>query len=231
MEANKRTTFKSPVPVLDPPSIAIVGASERARWPQDIRANLLAAGYKGPIYPINPRLKELWDGPCYPDLASTPKPAAHALADAGVLARDLLVAADDALGHRPRELRLDAGLVVEADGHQEVALVDHVERVAVDRRPGVLARHLHAGLRLAHAGADVDLAVDGDQAAGHEARGVGGQKDDGPGHFLGLCIAAQRRLAAIVFHLFECRKDFVMPCFNDPRHDGIGSNCRGEFPR
>ena len=79
MEANKRTTFKSPVPVLDPPSIAIVGASERARWPQDIRANLLAAGYKGPIYPINPRLKELWDGPCYPDLASTPKPAAHAL--------------------------------------------------------------------------------------------------------------------------------------------------------
>lgn len=74
-----RTTFKSPLPVLNPPSIAIVGASERARWPQDIYANLKAAGYRGDIYPINPRLKELWGVPCYPDLASTPKPAAHAL--------------------------------------------------------------------------------------------------------------------------------------------------------
>ncbi len=76
---NIRTTFKSPLPVLNPPSIAIVGASERARWPQDIYANLKAAGYAGAVYPINPRLKELWGLPCHPDLASTPKPAAHAL--------------------------------------------------------------------------------------------------------------------------------------------------------
>lgn len=79
MEANKRAGFKSPAPVLNPPSIAIVGASERARWPQDIHANLRAAGFAGPIYPVNPRLKELWGEPCYPDLASTPTPAAHAL--------------------------------------------------------------------------------------------------------------------------------------------------------
>ncbi len=74
-----RATFKSPLPVLNPASVAIVGASERARWPQEIHANLKAAGYPGPIYPINPRLKELWGGPCYPDLASLPRPAAHAL--------------------------------------------------------------------------------------------------------------------------------------------------------
>ena len=74
-----RTTFKSPASVLNPPSIAIVGASERARWPQDIYANLQAAGYAGAIYPINPRLTELWGIACYPDLASTPSPAAHAL--------------------------------------------------------------------------------------------------------------------------------------------------------
>ncbi len=65
--------------MLNPPSVAIVGASERARWPQDIYANLKAAGYPGKIYPINPRLKELWGAPCYPDLASTPEPVAHAL--------------------------------------------------------------------------------------------------------------------------------------------------------
>ncbi len=74
-----RTTFKSPLPVLNPASVAIVGASERAKWPQDIYASLKAAGYPGKVYPINPRLKELWGVPCYPDLASTPEPAAHAL--------------------------------------------------------------------------------------------------------------------------------------------------------
>ena len=79
-------------------------------------------------------------------------------------------AADNALSHRPCELRLDAGLVVEADGHQRMELVDHVERVTVDRRPGVLPRDLLAILGRAHAGAHVDLAVNRDEAVRAVAR-------------------------------------------------------------
>ena len=74
-----RTTFKSPLSVLNPKSIAIVGASERARWPQDIFNNLRAGGYPGKVYAVNPRAREVWGLPCYPDLAALPEPVEHAL--------------------------------------------------------------------------------------------------------------------------------------------------------
>ena len=71
-------TFKSPLPVLRPTSIAIVGASERARWAAQIFRNLCEFGYRGKIYPVNPRVREVWGAKCYPDLASLPEPPAHA---------------------------------------------------------------------------------------------------------------------------------------------------------
>ena len=78
-QAGPRTTFKSPHSVLCPRSIAIVGASERARWPTDIFNNLRNGGFPGKVYPVNPRATEVWGVPCYPDLASLPEPAEHAL--------------------------------------------------------------------------------------------------------------------------------------------------------
>ena len=78
-QASTRNTFKSPLPVLSPPSVAIVGASERARWPQDIFNSLRNNGYPGKIFPVNPRVKEVWGVPCYPDLASLPEAPSHAL--------------------------------------------------------------------------------------------------------------------------------------------------------
>ena len=71
--------FKSPAPLFAPPSIAIVGASERAKWPTLIYRNLRDFGYPGTIYPVNPRGGEVWGLRCYPDLASLPKPPDHAL--------------------------------------------------------------------------------------------------------------------------------------------------------
>jgi len=71
-------TFKSPLPLFRPPSIAIVGASERAKWPGQIYRNLREFGYPGKIYPVNPRAGEVWGTKCYPDLASLPEPPAHA---------------------------------------------------------------------------------------------------------------------------------------------------------
>jgi acetate---CoA ligase (ADP-forming) len=72
-------SFRSPLPLLCPPSIAIVGASERAKWPTLIYRNLRDFGYPGTIYPVNPRGGEVWGLRCYPDLASLPKPPDHAL--------------------------------------------------------------------------------------------------------------------------------------------------------
>src|SRR4249919_2600505 len=74
-----RHGYKSPLPVLCPPSVAIVGASERGRWPKVIFNNLRAAGYPGKIFPINPRALTVWDVRCFPDFASLPEPPSHAL--------------------------------------------------------------------------------------------------------------------------------------------------------
>ena len=71
--------FRSPLPLLDPASIAIVGASERGKWATQIFRNLREFGYPGKIYPVNPRLSRVWDSPCYPDLASLPEPPQHAM--------------------------------------------------------------------------------------------------------------------------------------------------------
>jgi acetyltransferase len=73
------SSFRSPLPVLNPASIAIVGASERARWATQIFQNLRAFGYPGKLYPVNPRLAQVWGSPCFPDLASLPEPPQHAM--------------------------------------------------------------------------------------------------------------------------------------------------------
>jgi acyl-CoA synthetase (NDP forming) len=71
--------FRSPLPLLDPASIAIVGASERGKWATQIFRNLHEFGFPGKVYPVNPRLSQVWGSPCYPDLASLPEPPQHAM--------------------------------------------------------------------------------------------------------------------------------------------------------
>ncbi|HWF96334.1 MAG TPA: acetate--CoA ligase family protein [Xanthobacteraceae bacterium] len=71
--------FRSPLPLLNSASIAIVGASERAKWASQIFHNLREFGYPGKVYPVNPRVTQVWGGPCYPDLASLPEPPQHAM--------------------------------------------------------------------------------------------------------------------------------------------------------
>lgn len=75
MQAKEREAYKS----VAPRGVAIVGASERANWPKRIWDCLHAAGYQSTIYPINPKLNEIWGVPYYADLASTPKHVDHAM--------------------------------------------------------------------------------------------------------------------------------------------------------
>lgn len=66
--------------LLEPRGIAIVGASADLQriGGQPIRA-LGEFGYRGGIYPVNPKYTEINGLPCYPDLASVPQPCDVAL--------------------------------------------------------------------------------------------------------------------------------------------------------
>ena len=59
--------------LLNPRSIAVVGAS---RNPEKIGnvviRNLIKSGYKGKIYPVNPKCDEIFGHKCYPDVKSIP---------------------------------------------------------------------------------------------------------------------------------------------------------------
>ena len=59
--------------LLNPQSIAIVGASERhGSLGASTQRQLLDSGYRGDIFPVNPKYPSLCGQTCYPDLASLP---------------------------------------------------------------------------------------------------------------------------------------------------------------
>jgi acyl-CoA synthetase (NDP forming) len=56
-----------------PRSVAIIGASNnRQRWGYGTMFNMLAAGYRHTLYPINPNEHEVQGIPCYPTLSAVP---------------------------------------------------------------------------------------------------------------------------------------------------------------
>ena len=60
--------------VLDPKSVALIGASPRpGSLGQLLARNLLRAGFRGDTYFVNPRADEVEGQPCYPDVASLPE--------------------------------------------------------------------------------------------------------------------------------------------------------------
>jgi acetate---CoA ligase (ADP-forming) len=71
--------FRSAVSTLQAKSLAIVGASERARWPSEIYKNLREFGYPGRIALVNPRQTEVFGQRCHPSLRDLPDPVDHAL--------------------------------------------------------------------------------------------------------------------------------------------------------
>jgi len=63
----------SVAPFLCPRSIALVGASDKpGSISALVLANLLASGFTGPVYPVNPRHRLIQGVTCYPDLPSCP---------------------------------------------------------------------------------------------------------------------------------------------------------------
>ncbi len=82
--------------VLEPRSIAVVGAGrQRGTIGHELLRNLLAGGFEGPVYPVNPSASSVASVPCWPDVGAipgdvdlaviaVPEPAvAQAIADCG----------------------------------------------------------------------------------------------------------------------------------------------------
>ena len=74
--------FRNVECLLRPKSIAIIGASDSSRggWVQEIYDNLDYCGFPAKIYLVNPKRRELWGRPVYPNFAAIPEPVDLALA-------------------------------------------------------------------------------------------------------------------------------------------------------
>jgi acyl-CoA synthetase (NDP forming) len=67
-------------PLLQPTSIALLGASERADSPGRILAEMVInSHYPGSVYPVNPGYTQILGLPCYADLAALPETADHVI--------------------------------------------------------------------------------------------------------------------------------------------------------
>lgn len=61
-------------PLLDPRSIAVIGASAQGGRATGAVRNLQELGYTGAIYPVNPKYESVLGLPCYPSLEAIPGP-------------------------------------------------------------------------------------------------------------------------------------------------------------
>jgi acetyltransferase len=77
--AGSESVVRSPASVLRPASVAIVGASERARWASQIFTNLRQFGYAGRLHLVNPRQQRVYGEHCFPSLRDISEPVDHAM--------------------------------------------------------------------------------------------------------------------------------------------------------
>ncbi len=75
MSVTGRDGRASLVAMLEPASVAVVGASSRpGSFGQRMLSELAASPARPRIYPVNPRYQQIGDRPCYPSLAHLPGP-------------------------------------------------------------------------------------------------------------------------------------------------------------
>lgn len=59
--------------LLEPESIAVVGASPDSRYSGNLIENLLEYGFDGSLYPVNPNREEAFDRKCFDSLSDLPE--------------------------------------------------------------------------------------------------------------------------------------------------------------
>jgi len=71
--------WRDPAPMLQARSVAILGASPGARWVQIFLEQIPQAGFRGPVWPVNPSYEKIGDVRCFPSLRATPEVPEHVL--------------------------------------------------------------------------------------------------------------------------------------------------------
>ncbi|OGA37026.1 MAG: hypothetical protein A3G80_05285 [Betaproteobacteria bacterium RIFCSPLOWO2_12_FULL_62_13b] len=74
--------------LLQPQSIAVVGATERPQYGGRMLSNLMRGGFKGELLPVNPKRESVFGLRCYPSISALPRPvdlAAIVVPASGVL--------------------------------------------------------------------------------------------------------------------------------------------------
>ncbi|MFQ5873688.1 MAG: acetate--CoA ligase family protein [Dehalococcoidia bacterium] len=120
--------------ILHPRSIAVVGASTNPDKQGYIYVRMLKEfGFKGAIYPVNPKAKEIAGLKCYPSLKEVPRPLDYVISAVPAALVPQLV--DDALGLDVRAIHLFTGRLAEAGTDEAVRRQQKLVEVA--RKGGI----------------------------------------------------------------------------------------------
>ncbi|WP_147819205.1 acetate--CoA ligase family protein [Salidesulfovibrio onnuriiensis] len=119
-------------PLFNPRSIAVVGASRHSnKLGHVLAANILGSGYKGKLFPVNPKAEEILGHKAYPSPAELPEAPDLGIV---VLPRDQVIEALEALG----ESEVGAVLVITAGfretGRQGFDLETKMAEIAARKR-------------------------------------------------------------------------------------------------
>jgi acetate---CoA ligase (ADP-forming) len=131
--------------LLNPTSIAVVGASEASHWATEIVNNILRWDFPGKVHMVNPGRAEVYGRPCYPSIAAIPERVDHAL----IVVRASLVASvlEDCA-----KAEVHAATVI-ASGFAEAGLVgkgyaDEAHRLAIEHDIALIGPNCYGFLNI-----------------------------------------------------------------------------------
>jgi acetyl coenzyme A synthetase (ADP forming)-like protein len=134
-ERSARAATASMKRLLEPRSVAVVGASRRrGKVGSEILHNLLSTGFRGPVHPVNPSASRIGGRRCYASVRDIPEPPD--LAILAIPAEAVEAAVDDCIA------RGVGGIVVITAGFREIGPEGR------RREAAILARVRAAGIRM-----------------------------------------------------------------------------------
>jgi acyl-CoA synthetase (NDP forming) len=124
MAGDELGRLKSPLtPLLNPKSVAVIGASDKTGRIGFVVVNsLVQGGFPGPIFPVNPRLTRLLDMPAYPSIEDISDEVDLAII---VLRRELVLQAMEACGRKGVK-----AVIVMSSGFSELGDLETEEKLA-----------------------------------------------------------------------------------------------------
>ncbi|MEO8849581.1 MAG: CoA-binding protein [Casimicrobiaceae bacterium] len=156
--ANDQDTVAYYRPLIEPASVAVVGASASGSGPaSNFLRHLRAYGYAGKIYPIHPTASEIDGLAAYPSLGDTPEPIDYAYV--AVAAERVPDAIRRARGRVRFAQVMSSGFAENAHGHQaQAALLAAAHEAGVRLLgPNCMGTHSPRGRLTFVAGPDKDL--------------------------------------------------------------------------